>query len=197
MLQRRHGVSSPPMMGRRHGLQMPVHYGPVIQRGHGIGSWISNLVRKAIPALSRLFSTTKQVGKAVANSEAGQRLARKAGEAGLATARAVLTDTLAGDNIGVSLKERGAQLGKQLGKDAVQEGVDFIKTLEDKQRKSSPPTTNPKQRQQQAAGKRKKRLLAVAASSDHKKRKRKKTVGATTRTTTTTTDNDIFGEQES
>ena len=99
-----------------HGLQ-PAYGGVARQKGHGIGSLISGLLRSAVPLLGRL----------------GKSVAKTAGRALLSTGKGVLSDVLQGRNLKTSVATRAKSAGQQVLKRAASSAVGYLSGL------SSPP----------------------------------------------------------
>lgn len=89
-----------------HGL-LPAYMGARRQRGHGIGSFLGNVFRTALPLL-------KTVGKAV-------------GKKALTTGAHVLSDVASGENIKSSLIKRSKQSGNELLRMGVSSAKDKAK----------------------------------------------------------------------
>lgn len=81
---------------------LPAYKGAPVQRGHGIGSFLSGLFRSAVPMLSTV----------------GRTVAKKAGKALLSTGAEILGDVLSGKNVKSSIVNRSKAAGKNLLKRA-------------------------------------------------------------------------------
>ncbi len=92
---------------------IPIYQGRRRQRGYGLGSVFSSLFRKATPLL---LKGAKSVGKQL-----------------LKTGAAVASDVLEGQDIKSSLKERGIEGAKNLGRQAIHQVTNKRKLPQEEQ----------------------------------------------------------------
>ena len=90
---------------------LPAYKGAPIQKGHGLGSFLSGLFRSAVPMLSSV----------------GRSVAKNAGKALLSTGAEILGDVLSGKNVKSSIVNRSKTAGQHLLKRAATATGSYLK----------------------------------------------------------------------
>ena len=89
---------------------LPAYKGAPVQRGHGIGSFLSGLFKSAVPLLTTV----------------GRKVAKTAGKALLSTGSNILGDVLSGRSVKSSIVNRSKATGKNLLKRAAASAQDYL-----------------------------------------------------------------------
>lgn len=132
-------------------------------RGSGIGSIFSSVFRTLIPIAKSIFGITKKA----AASPIGQQVMRAAKRSAVKAGIDLAQDTLAGENVGKSIKKRARQAGRQV-----------LEDLESGKGRSRGTVTKQKKKKTMCSAKmpkKKKKMTKKKAGSPAKKKKKKKT----------------------
>lgn len=127
---------------------MPAYGGASRQKGHGLGSLLSGLLRGAVPLLSSI----------------GKRVAKSAGTAILSTGTDILQDVIAGKGVKASVKSRVSNNVKKLLKRGATATKGYINDIKGPTATKRRATSKGTRRAQQKGGKRKKRAPAKGAN---------------------------------
>ena len=130
-------------------------------RGSGIGSIFSSVFRTLIPIAKSIFGITKKA----AASPIGQQVMRAAKRSAVKAGIDLAQDTLAGENVGKSIKKRARQAGRQVLED-LESGKGRSRGTVKKQKKKTMCSAK--------MPKKKKKMTKKKAGSPAKKKKKKK-----------------------